>query len=297
MRLSEAAAIANLRLHREGTFESLGALSNPTAARLVFLEEAVWAPRLLGDRDVACVVTTPELVGLLDTRPDLGIAFADDPRIGFFEFHNHLVRNTQFYWTDFPTEIHPTARIHPSAFVADRNVRIGANCYVEPQATILDKVVIGDDCVIRAGARIGTHGFEFKRSPGALLSVEHAGGARLGDRVEVQSNATVDRAIFGGFTEVGPDSKLDKAAHFGHNVISGARCLFAAHCVIGGSTILGDDVWIGPSAVIRNSIVLGDGARVSLGAVVTRDIPPGGHVSGNFAMDHAKLIRFLKTLQ
>jgi UDP-3-O-[3-hydroxymyristoyl] glucosamine N-acyltransferase len=115
--------------------------------------------------------------------------------------------------------------------------------------------------------------------------------------VEVQSNATVDRAIFGGFTEVGMETKLDKAAHFGHNVIAGARCMLAAHCVIGGSTIIGDDVWIGPSAVIRNSIVIGDGARVSLGAVVTRDVDAGGHVSGNFAVDHAQLLNFIRTIR
>lgn len=296
MRLSEAARIGARRLLREGVFETVGALTNLTPGRLVFLEEPKWAPRLLPQDDISCVITRPDLVDLLEDRPDLGIALADDPRISFFELHNHLARNTDFYWRDFPTEIHPTARIASSAFVAERNVRIGPNAYIEPQATILDRVVIGQDCVIRAGARIGTHGFEFKRDARGILAVEHAGGARLHDRVEVQSNATVDRAIFGGFTEVGPETKLDKAVHFGHNVECGERCMFAAHSVIGGSTIIGSDVWIGPSAVIRNSIVIGDQARISLGAVVTRDVEPGGHVSGNFAVDHAQLLAFLKTL-
>ena len=39
-------------------------------------------------------------------------------------------------------------------------------------------------------------------------------------------------------------------------------------------TIIGNDVWIGDSAIILSGVRVGDGAIVGAGAVVTKDIPP-----------------------
>lgn len=44
---------------------------------------------------------------------------------------------------------------------------------------------------------------------------------------------------------------------------------------------IGDDVWIGPHAVIVGGINVGNGARVLGGAIVTRDVPAGAMVGGN----------------
>lgn len=44
---------------------------------------------------------------------------------------------------------------------------------------------------------------------------------------------------------------------------------------------IGNDVWIGRSAVIRTGITIGDGAVVGAAAVVTRDVPPYAVVAGN----------------
>ncbi len=43
---------------------------------------------------------------------------------------------------------------------------------------------------------------------------------------------------------------------------------------------IGDRVWIGTRAVVLKGVTIGDGAVVAAGAVVTRDIPPGGVVAG-----------------
>ena len=125
----------------------------------------------------------------------------------------------------------------------------------------------------------------------------HAGGVRLGDRVELQANTCVDRAIFGGFTEIGEDTKCDNLVHIAHNVKIGRRCLLAAQAMIAGSVTIGDDVWIGPSAAVLSEITIGDGAYVTIGSVVTRNVAPGQHVTGNFAIDHDKFIVFLKTIR
>jgi len=45
--------------------------------------------------------------------------------------------------------------------------------------------------------------------------------------------------------------------------------------------VIGNDVWVGRSAVIRTGITIGDGAIVGSAAVVTRDVPPYAIVAGN----------------
>ncbi|MGP3535741.1 serine O-acetyltransferase [Microbacterium sp. RD1] len=62
-----------------------------------------------------------------------------------------------------------------------------------------------------------------------------------------------------------------------HNVTIGQRVARGDH----GLPRIGDDVWIGPGAIITGDISIGDGATISAGAVVTRDVPPRALVAGN----------------
>jgi UDP-3-O-[3-hydroxymyristoyl] glucosamine N-acyltransferase len=107
----------------------------------------------------------------------------------------------------------------------------------------------------------------------------------------------VDRALFGGFTEIGDDTVVDNLVQVAHGVSIGRRCRIVACAAVGGSSIIGNDVWIGPNAIISSAIRIGDGARVSLGSVVIRDVPPGGRVSGNFAIDHERFMKLFKDSQ
>lgn len=45
--------------------------------------------------------------------------------------------------------------------------------------------------------------------------------------------------------------------------------------------MIDDDVWIGIGAIILKGVHIGRGARISAGAVVTRDVPAGAVVTGN----------------
>jgi acetyltransferase-like isoleucine patch superfamily enzyme len=44
---------------------------------------------------------------------------------------------------------------------------------------------------------------------------------------------------------------------------------------------IGDDVWLGMSAIVLKGVSIGDGAVIGAGSVVVRDVPPGAVVSGN----------------
>lgn len=45
--------------------------------------------------------------------------------------------------------------------------------------------------------------------------------------------------------------------------------------------IIGNDVWIGTGSVLCGRIAIGDGATISAGSIVTRDVPPRSLVAGN----------------
>lgn len=48
-----------------------------------------------------------------------------------------------------------------------------------------------------------------------------------------------------------------------------------------GDTVIGNDVWLGYSAIIMPGITVGDGAIIATASVVTKDVPPYAIVGGN----------------
>lgn len=47
---------------------------------------------------------------------------------------------------------------------------------------------------------------------------------------------------------------------------------------------IGDDVWIGCNSIVLRGVTIGEGAIVSAGSVVTKDVPPNTMVAGNPAV-------------
>jgi len=279
---------------RDGQFTTLGLVAHSTPNVLVFLESEKYLQPLLQSPHVRCVIAASNLV---DRVPEqLGVAVAADPRSAFYQLHNRLAE-TDFYWKSFPTEIAKTARVHPRAYVAERDVRIGEHCIIEPNATILARTIIDDHAIVRAGAVIGSEGFHFEPTAAGMLAIAHAGGVHLHRRAEVQSCACVDKAIFSGCTEIGEDTKIDNLVQVAHHVKLGKRNRVAAGAMIGGSVETGDDIWIGPMVSISHMLHVSDRARLIMGAVVTQDVAAGARLSGNFAIDHEKFIAFVKSIR
>lgn len=295
MKLSEVKDSTFMTVTRDGEFESLGFITHKAPAMLVFLEDRKYLAALLDNPLVACIIAQEQFVN--DLPEHFGVGVCDCPRRAFYQLHNFLATETEFYGTSYPSRISGKARIHPTAHIADRDVRIGDGVMIEPNVTILERVIIENDVTVRAGSVIGSEGFELNLIDGEIMPVAHAGSVLLCSRVEIQSNTCVDKAVFGGFTEIGEDTKIDNLIHIAHNVKIGRRCRLAAHAMIGGSVTMGDQVWVGPGACISSEIQIGDGASVTLGAVVTKHVLPGQRVTGNFAIDHNKFIAFIKSIR
>lgn len=291
-----------LRVHRDGTFATLGFVSHTRANLLAYIDDAQYLDALRANAHVSCVLTTEALADAVEravaTRESgaIGVAVVADPKRTFWALHSHLATATTFYGTPRPTVIADSAVVHPRATIADHDVEIGESVVIEPNVVIWPGVSIGAGSVIRAGVVIGADGFQVRTDAASVMRVPHAGRVSIGERVDIHANSCVDRAVF-GTTSIGDDTTIDHFVYIAHDATIGARCRIVAHAAICGSVQIGDDAWIGPSSSIANGISVGARAWVSIGAVVTRDVASGQQVSGNFAIDHQRYLEFLRTIR
>ena len=132
------------------------------------------------------------------------------------------------------------------------------------------------------GTVVGGDGFGWYGNPPRRFP--HIGGVRFGVDIEIGSNATIDRGALGD-TVIGDHVKIDNGVHIGHNAQIGRCSILTAHCVIGGSAVVGESCWIGLGAQIKNQIRIGDNVTVGMGAIVVKDVPDNVTVVGNPAKE------------
>ena len=240
------------------------------------------------------IITTPE-VGHSLIEMGRGAVLTDCPRNFFFRLHNFLADNKMYAGAIWETQIAPSAHISDLTYISKQNVYIGENTIIEPFVTIYPNVEIGNNVIIRSGAKIGGEGFEFKKENGGILSVKHLGKVKISDHVEIQNNSCVDKAVYPWDATILEEYvKVDNLVHIAHGVKIGKNTMIVAQSGIGGRTVIGENTWIGFGATLRNGIFVGNNARTNMGAVVTKSVEDGAAVSGNFAIDHKKFIEQIK---
>ena len=241
---------------------------------------------------------TGKSFGLLITRPDVmdgvapgctgAIASHAVPKLAFTQIallmYAPADERRADYRRDNPEGVDETARIASTA-------EIGAGVAIGPHAVIGHGVVIGDNtrigagavvshavigrtCVIGPGVVIGAPGFGIVEGPAGLLRTPQLGAVRIGDRVEIGANSTIDRGALAD-TEIADDVKIDNLVQIAHNVRVGRACVLAAQVGIAGSTVLGDGVMVGGQAGIADHLTVGAGARIAARAGLMRDVPAG----------------------
>ncbi|MEB3220995.1 MAG: DapH/DapD/GlmU-related protein [Candidatus Sericytochromatia bacterium] len=280
-------------LAAQPSLKGFGLIASRQPGTLTFLDSAQFLADLARNPNVAGVITTSTLAqALAERRPDLWLLEAEAPRAVFYQAHNTCAVTANRGLE--PSRIAPSAHIDARAYVAPSGVVIGPGVHIEPMVTILPGVEIGANSVVRAGSSLGVEGFEHKRVAGGVLSVVHDRFVVIGEEVEIGANCTVARGLMGEDTQIGHQTKTDCLVHIAHCAKVGARCLVAAHAMIAGSAVIEDDVWIGPNASISSQVHVGQGAQVTLGAVVVRDVAPQERVTGNFAISHRDFLRDMK---
>jgi UDP-3-O-[3-hydroxymyristoyl] glucosamine N-acyltransferase len=294
MRLTEVACAADIAVLRDGDFRNLGFLDHGHESQFVFLEGQQFLEALLKCENIRAVLTTPELAKQIPGH--LALATCGQPRLAFAAIHNHLAQ-TGFYWEEFATVIDPGADVHPAAWIAPKNVRVGRNSVVGPHATILERCVAGEDVIIGAGAVLGGVGFQTVRASQGMVEMRHAGGLVVHDRVHILPGAVIATGLFRYNTTIGCEARVGSQAFISHGVQVGEHSFVGHGAVVNGNVRIGRKAWVGPGAVISNNLEIGERAFVSLGAVVIRDVLPGEQVSGNFATSHQRLLRHMAEME
>lgn len=290
--LSEFQSQFGLDVQRNCRFTFVGKIPTLLERRVVPCLAPQHVEEALRQSGIVGIITTPENASLVPE--DLGLALSGSPVVSAMELHEHLASIPDFQWSDFATRVHPDADIHPRAEVAAKNVVIGPRTSVGPGSVIRERSLIGADCHIGESIVVGLDALEL--FPGKRRILRQSGGVRLADRVTLLAKCTVVRATFGGFTFLDEGTVADVLIHIAHDCQIGKRVTLVACAEISGRCVLGDDAYIGPNACLRNGVTVGSKATVSMGSVVTRDVPDGATVSGNFAVDHAKWLSFVKKL-
>ncbi len=216
--------------------------------------------------------------------------------------------------------VHPTAVVHPSAKIG-RNAHIGAyavvmeNVEIGDDAVLLPHVVVypgarignrflahahavvrehcrlGDGVILQNGAVIGADGFGFApNQQKRWRKIVQSGAAVLGDDVEVQANACVDRASVGA-TSVGRGTKIDNLVQVGHGCQVGEDTLLCAQVGLAGSTEVGDHVILAGQVGVAGHCRIGDGAIATAQSGIPNDVDPGKTVSGYPAIDNRQWLR------
>jgi len=213
--------------------------------------------------------------------------------------------------------IHETAKIGPRAsigayVVIDRDVEIGADAVLLPHvviyrgarigrsffahahAVVRESCRLGDNVILQNGAVIGADGFGFAKDSGdaheTWKKVAHPGSVVLGDNVEVQANACIDRAIVGE-TRIGRDVKIGSLALVAHGSSVDERTIVSPQVGLAGATRVGKDVTLLGQAAIGDCLTIGDGVVVRGKGAVIKDVGAGQEVSGIPAMDHKRWLR------
>lgn len=232
------------------------------------------------------------------------IVLSDSPKKTFIECLDY------FFSEKSPNEIHPSAYIHPSAKIGnnvtigpftaiDKNVIIGNDTVIGANSHIQKGSIIGNRVIIRSNVTIGNWGFGFvKDENGKNINFPHFGNVVIEDDVQIGSSTCVDRGTLGD-TIIKKGVKIDNLVHVAHNVIIGENAIVIACTMIGGSTIIGDNCWVAPSAILFNGIKIGENSTLGMGCLVTKDVPPNTTVTGSPAIpmdDFKKLLKAQKQL-
>ncbi|KDE63202.1 UDP-3-O-(3-hydroxymyristoyl) glucosamine N-acyltransferase [Fusobacterium necrophorum BFTR-2] len=278
---------------RDGEFDWLGLTAEIYEGKhhLTFLMSEKFVEELNHNLGVSCVITSKEIAEKV--RKDIGILVVDNPKKVFFEFHNQLAKE------GFYIKMQKDNNISNKAMIADTVKIRGKNVVIEDNVIIEDNVVIYDDVTIKSGTRvgagtvIGTRPFQFVREEGKVFPIYSIGKIIIDENVEIECNVTIANGVF-GITHLGKYVCIDNLVYIAHDVSIGDYSFVVAGTIVGGRAKIGKNAYIGFNSSIRNGISIGNNVKISMGAVVTKNVGDDTMVTGNLAIEHNKFMKKFK---
>ena len=311
MKLAELAAYLGASVQGDPTAEITGVAGIETAGpgHLTFVSNPKYAGLARTTRATAILVepSFPEIPTATLRLSNPYLAFARAIEL----FHAAAT---------YPPGIHPTAVIAPTAIIGAHthigayavisdhvtlgdhatilphvvlypHARIGNHFFAHAHAVVREHCHLGDHVTLQNGAIIGADGFGFaKQSDGTWYKILQSGTTILEDHVEVQANATIDRASIGE-TRIHSGAKIDNLVQVGHGSSVGENTLLCAQVGLAGSSIIGKNVILAGQVGVAGHCTIGDGAIATAQSGIPNDVPPGKVVSGYPAIDNRQWLR------
>ncbi|RZF54693.1 UDP-3-O-(3-hydroxymyristoyl)glucosamine N-acyltransferase [Acinetobacter halotolerans] len=208
--------------------------------------------------------------------------------------------------------IESTAKIHPSAIIADdayighyvvigENCVIGANTIIQSHSFIDDGVEVGKDCFvdahvtitgqaklkdrirIHANTAIGTEGFGFAPYQGKWHRIAQLGSVQIGNDVRIGSNCSIDRGALDD-TILEDGVIIDNLVQIAHNVHIGENTAIAAKCGIAGSARIGKNCILGGASGVVGHLEITDNVTLTAMSMVTKNISEAGTYSSGMGL-------------
>lgn len=318
--LKEIAKIAQAEILTSGAegeqVENVCSLESASSEDICFFYDKKSKDKLKETKAKACITTQ----ALAEFVPEhIIVLVTENPKLAFIDVVSAIYAERQ-----------PDAKIESSAVIA-KTATIGKNCYVEHHVVIEDNVTIGDNCVIEAnaviaqgckignncrignnasvayclmgdncyiytGARIGQDGFGFSVVNGRHRRIPQIGRVIIGNDVEVGANTCIDRGALDD-TIIGDGCRIDNLVQVAHNDKIGKCCILVAQTGIAGSCTFGDYVVCGGQTGFADHLNIGSGAQIGAQSGVMRDIEPGAIVMGSPTVPFKDFMRQVAFLQ
>ena len=177
-------------------------------------------------------------------------------------------------------EIADNVVIMPNTFIGPK-VKIGKGSVIHDNCSIMF-THIGENCIIRSGARVGTSGFGFipNLKTGQHLQIPQIAGVIIGNNVDIGANTAIDRGAVEN-TIIEDNVKIDNLVQIAHGVKVGASTFIVSQSGVAGSAIIGKGCLIGAQAGVVDNVQIADFTKCIARAAVAQDITiPGCEVAG-----------------
>ena len=126
-------------------YDDVGLLVTTSENNLLsFIEDQKYVPQLNNNNSIKGIFCTQEIASSGLIRADIDLIVVDEPKWFFFSIVDYLAKNQERQ----TTIIDSSSEISSQAYISPVGVKIGKNCQIDPNVTILSDVTIGDNVII-----------------------------------------------------------------------------------------------------------------------------------------------------
>ena len=306
--IAELAKILNGEFIGEGatSLSNLAKIEEATEGDITFISNTRYLPWLY---KTGASVTIIDKGLEYDKDKIKNLIIVDDAYLSFNMLLNRFSKSKlSHFGLHIDSRIHESAKLGKNVSVGQfsvigPNCKIGNNVIIMDNVSIQENVTIGDDCVLYSGARvyddtlignhcifhsncvIGSDGFGFAPNElGEYIKTPQLGNVKIGNKVEIGSNSSIDRATLGS-TVISDGVKIDNLVQIAHNVYIGKNTVIAGQCGIAGSTKVGENCQIGGQVGIIGHLVIGNNVRINGQTGVFSNIKDNSTLRGTPAID------------